>query len=668
MAEGKQDRVKLTVNEQVNRANEQVRWRVLDRGSVVVDLRQTLVDGAADTKELNRQIATHFGVAEDAVEYAQGSKRTAVRERFVPYTVFVNLAAKPKQDEPQRCDHLPVEQACEQADCNGTPPVTTPMDRDRTPIPDEPSTGYESGDVTGGREIIRAVARSTGLPVTDAEVANNGWSDIRWGVRKVHGVLFTVDGIDVRVLSYDGRPSRLVSHRTCFAAVYVADTCVAAAINQERPEQMWRVSVVQAIVDAVEPRHDERALAKPTGSGWWLLKNPPVGFNVDAPGHDIVEVVEPSTNGGATLRVADASGTFRFIDRAISERWPAAYGGAVIDGKDSWARYERRAEFSRQVLTFRHQAYGHDGPASECDGCCGEVAGGFRGGEHRFGRYVKLPCCALCGLPRRPWEAAGQDVWGCPGTPRYPDGDATSVEGAAFTVPSQVLEEPTPASRVHVRSSSPVTVDAGQGRQGLANPTWCGRINDEKAWHVHGLKAAMVTCPVCFHLFTCPWARLEEDRGGHCEVCAHIDFFEVEHCRTADHPGIVPAPDPNVDRSARTDAVVQRFHEALHDGDLDLADQLIDAGEDYEPRHDIAGHDGWEGLRVLVGRARRQANERAVALAGAATIAGDTEVDGNSVTRLDPRPLPTAARGHSGDHPDDESGALWGAALDDLGL
>jgi hypothetical protein len=440
-----------------------------------------------------------------------------------------------------RCGHGPAVPECEQAGCGGYPAVTTVMDRDRLAIGAE-TTVFETGDVTEGREITQTVARSTGLPVTDAMVASNGW-DIRPGLRKVHGLLFTVGGIDVQLLSYESRPGPLVPGLRWHVVAYVDGTCVARGAEQETSR--WKTPVLNAIADAVDVRCDELALAGPGGPDGWLLKNPPVGWRVTHAGHGVITVDEPSRNGGMTLIATVPGGGPRFFDRAGAGWWTARPPtGALPSTTGAGGR----------VL---------DVTGVQVDGV--EVA---------VTRHIDLTGDA----------APGDEV------AALPDEQAVAL--------------------VHVRSSSPITVDLDGGRQGLANPTWCGLIRlpeGGKAWHAYNLKAATVTCPVCFHLFTCPYASLD-GRAEHCTVCAHITSGEDGGHRAASCPGAVPGPDPAFDWSAQADVLVARIERAIADGDFDLADRLIDVGDDYQPRHDIAGHEGWDGMRGLVWTRRKQAS------------------------------------------------------------
>lgn len=676
MSQQPQEQVNFTIAERVTTSN--VFWTAKVRGETIAKAKQARSGGVYDSGPLVDAVAKHFGVDEDAVQFTPDPVRPGAkaRVRFLPHFGRVTLPAKPVA--PPTCAHLPGDEACMLATCSGTPPVTTPLDRDHAPIPEVPAGAHETGDVTTGREIIETVAHRTGLPVEHGAVATNGWSDIRPGARHIDGLMFTADGVPVRVLSYEARPPSLARYSSWMVAVYVGDRCIAQAIEKER--STWKGEVVRAVVDAVEKLHDKRALAKPALIGSWELKNPPVGFNVDTRAHGahgIVEVVEPSRNDGMTLYMLDAEGRTFYIDRAAAEMWTATYGGANIDGTDTWARWERRKAFFVQVLAYRHQEYGHAGPAGECDECCGEVSGGRLGGQHRFGRYAYLPCCTLCGMPRPKW-ATEQQHSQCPGAPRFPDPDGGGEPDgpAAFPVPAEVRDEPTQAGRVHVRADSPVTVDHGDGRQGLANPCWCGRIDlpdGDKAWHVYGLRPATVTCPVCFHLFTCPWARLKEveDRAEQCEVCAHIYGCEDKQCNPADHPGMVPEPDPAYERAPGANAVVERVHQAVSVGNFELAEKLIDAGDDHEPRHPIEEHGDWEGLRLHVGRLRKQAEERLNARISAAHMAVDLERDEHGIVWASPRlrpPFSTAGWSSAAEPEAVEAGALWASALHDIGV
>jgi hypothetical protein len=165
---------------------------------------------------------------------------------------------------------------------------------------------------------------------------------------------------------------------------------------------------------------------------------------------------------------------------------------------------------------------------------------------------------------------------------------------------------PEPTGPVHVLSSSPTVVVLGEGYEGLANPTWCGRTwlpDGERAWHTYGLKAERVTCPVCFHLYTCPWAAVK-DGDEFCPVCVHIFGCEDQACKAAGCAEFVPAPGP-VDVKANADAVIARIVQALADGEFGLAERLLDAGDDHRLGA-VGDSETWDDLR-----ARARAAERA---------------------------------------------------------
>ncbi|MEU7905289.1 hypothetical protein [Actinoplanes sp. NPDC049118] len=628
MAKPARQRVNLDINER--RYTKSVRWTVRDSGVVVADVRAEFVDGRCDSGPLTAAIAAHFHVDENAIHYTAPEVSP---ERFVPGHAWVKLP--PEQPEPPTCEHLVGDDACELATCVGTPAVTTPLDRDVVPIPAEASTG-EFGVVTQGREVMQRVARDTGIPAKDGFIGSTAWSQLP-GVRRVDGSWFTVGPFAVRQLSYESRDS-LLSGRDGYTAVYVDQDCVM------RQRYARQGQIVRAIVEAVQARHDERALTKVPKAGWWPLKNPPVGFNVQHPEHGIVEVHEKSTNDGCTLRVVNAAGTAHFIDRRRDDFWVAAYGGAAIGGRDTWERYQRRVAYSRMVIAYRHRSIQHGGEAEDCQLCPGEVAGPRVGATgHWWGNYVMLPFCPQCGLPHGEWGKT-TEVGHCAGAPRYPDAspdDESAASGhTAQSSDAQVREPGTPGSRFHVRAGYPVPVDLGGGRQGLTNPCWCGRIDlpeGDKSSHVYGLKPDQVTCPVCYHLFTCPWAGLKDsaDRAAHCPICAHIDSCVDPQCNPKDHPGIVPEPDADFDYTTGAAVLVERIHQSIRDADLELAEKLVRAGEDYKPDHTIAGYpDGWDGLSLHVWRLRRPAQQ--IAPSGAPPSAADDLADISPASAVDP--------------------------------
>jgi len=607
MAQPTPQRVKLDIEER--RYEKGVRWKARDREVVVANVRVARVNGRCDTWRLTEAIAEHFHVDEDAVEYRAGPKPNPAR--FALGQAWVTLP--PTTPEPPTCEHLVGDDACELATCDGTPAVTTVLDRDVEPISAEPSAG-EVGTLTSGRDVINRVARETGLPVVDGFVGSTAWSE-RPGVRRIDGWWFTVGEFAVRWLAYESRESKMTS-QAGYTAIFVDHDCV---MRQRYPRLG---EIVGAISEAVVARHDGRVMSRPPQTGWWQLKNPPVGFTVEHPEHGLVEVHEESTNDGGTLRVVDAAGTYRFVDRRRDEFWTAAYGGAAIGGHDGWERYQRRVAYSATVIAYRHRAHQHGGPPEQCPLCPGEVAGPRAGTtRHWWGRYVVLPFCPQCGLPRDEWENS-DEVGRCPGPPRYPDAGpdgapTTTSTTAALPVPADAQEGPPPVGRFHVRAGYPVLVDLGSGREGMANPCWCGRINlpeGDRSAHVYGLTPDRVTCPVCFHFLTCPWAQLKasEDRAALCAVCAHIESCVNPACNPNDHPGIVPPPDPTFDDTASAAALVDRIHQAVRDGDVDLAEKLVRAGENYKPDHTITDHlDGWDGLSLSVWRLRRHPQQAA---------------------------------------------------------
>lgn len=451
MTQQTQERVQLDIEER--RYPKGVRWKARYRGVLVTTVRADLVDGRCDSRLLTLAIAEHFRVDEDAIEYTAGPKFSP--GRFVLSQAWVTLP--PKQPEPQTCDHLVDDDACELATCAGTPAVTTPLDRDVEPIPAEPSASG-LGVLIHGNEVMTRVARDTGLPVMDGYVGSTAWSE-RPGVRRIDGWWFTVGDFAVRVLAYESRESTLASSGE-YTAVYVDQERVMRQ-RYARPGQ-----TVCAIAEAVTARHDARALNTLHQRGWWQLKNPPVGFNVNHPEHGIVEVHEKSTNDGSTLRVVDAAGTALFIDRQRDEFWTAAYGGAAIGGRDTWARYQRRVAYSKMVIAYRHRAYEHDGAAEECSACPGEVAGPRVGTTgHLWGRYVMLPCCPMCGLPRGEWETS-TEVGQCPASPRMPDPSPDGEPGIAgptaeFTMLTQMPEQATRQPRGQAQQTAESTTRPG---------------------------------------------------------------------------------------------------------------------------------------------------------------------------------------------------------------
>ncbi|SDT74233.1 hypothetical protein [Actinoplanes derwentensis] len=611
MKEQEQVQVKVGIDETRNRSS--VRWQAWDRGQAVADVRVPLVGGRADTGALTRAIAAYFGVDETAVEHRQGPKHSPVRH--VPSQAWVTIPPKP-----QGCTHLAGDPACELVSCEGRPPVTTPLDRHVVSVPAEKHPA-ENGVVSHAREVMERVSRGSGLPVVEGRVAENGWSSAP--VRRVDGIGFTVGILPVRVLTYESRASRLECQDT-YTVVYVGDTCV---LEQRYAREH---QIAEAIIKAVERLVDEQTLAAPAANGWWQLKHPPIGFNVKHVQFGLVEVNEASTNDGSTLRVVDVDGNSRFLDRPDGRGgwWTAAYGGFALAGNDTRARYGRRYDYRRQVAAYRHSEQGHDGHPAACTECQQEAFGPQAGtGGHYWGRYVMLPFCPLCGKARDEWEAM-EEPDTCPG-PSHVIAlhDGSSSETVAPTL--ALIDHAAPQGRRHVRAETVRLVDHGNGRQGIANPCWCGRIDlpdGDTSSHVYGLEPARVTCPVCFHLFTCPWVQLkqEADRIGCCAVCAHtVKCVDIE-CNPIDHPGFVPEPDAAFDRAAAADAVVERVLQAVTAGDYALAARLIDAGDNYHPRHVVPGHDGWDGLYSFVRRQREQVAQHPDA---SSTDAGNADAD-----------------------------------------
>ncbi len=456
-------------------------WKITVNGTQIADLKQPLDHPASEDGLVTRHLAERFGVPESAIEYVPGGRSRAARRRLVPAWAVITLP--PAKPEPVTCGHQPGELACELPGCHGTPPIDEPMDRDRTPVARDAEPGRtETGEVTSAREILRAVATSTGLHVSDGVVANNGWADTRPGRRAVNGLAFTVDrSIDVRVLSYEGQPGGW------FAAVYVGGSLVQATVDLERPGPEWQHTIAQAIARESERLHDKRLLAVDIDDACLLLKDPPVGFVVDVPDLGFVHVAEASTNDGMTLRVTGPDGQFRFIDRRSAGVWLAhrpkrdcSYTGCA--GKHCWCG---------AALTGPSAALG--------------LAGGVcrRDPQHQQDR------------PPVGFTAG-----------RYDHDD----HSGALT---------------HVVATSPTTVELGGGREGLVNPTWCGLVrlpDGDRGWHPIGLDAATITCPVCHHLLTCPDAAQVGDGEPSCPVCKHLDGCDDTSCVLAHHPGLVPAP------------------------------------------------------------------------------------------------------------------------------
>ncbi|MGK5677644.1 hypothetical protein [Actinoplanes sp. URMC 104] len=323
--------VALKVDERVYATK--TRWQVFRDDVRIVDISHK--PGEVDPHAVTVAIAEHFGVEASAVEQMwEGRSRlnTTGRRRWLPKTVHVRVPAAAA--EPDRCEHDPGEAGCWTDGCSGYPPVDTPLDRDRIEVPLF-ATKWEFGDVTEARALATTIGRETGMHTQrgGVYVANNGWADVRQGERKVHGVTFQASdprpggmngSYDVRVLSYEGRASALSSATGWFAAVYVGGRCVEAGIDQERGPHAARARIVEAVVGALDHLWDEVELAAVAGGvRTATLKNPPVGFAVDTGEHGVCEVVERSTNDGVTLRVRDAGGTFRFVDRPRNAWWSA---------------------------------------------------------------------------------------------------------------------------------------------------------------------------------------------------------------------------------------------------------------------------------------------------------------------------------------------------------
>lgn len=56
----------------------------------------------------------------------------------------------------------------------------------------------------------------------------------------------------------------------------------------------------------------------------------------------------------------------------------------------------------------------------------------------------------------------------------------------------------------HIIATSPITVDLGNGYQGLTNPAWCGWYGKGiTGAHPYGGYRRVVTCPDCLHLDDC---------------------------------------------------------------------------------------------------------------------------------------------------------------------
>lgn len=224
---------------------------------------------------------------------------------------------------PEWCEHCGGQPGCSLATCQGVPAAPVVLDRNVETVTEEPR-GYETGVVTAGRALAQALRELTGAEVTLPRFADNGYLDVRKGVRKAAGWDFTAAGHDVRVLSYESRPPMQRAARE-YGAVYFDGEMVAGDVDLCREIGAWTGQVARLLVPHIERAVDADTLAQPVPDGGWLLKCPPVGGVVDdALGR--VEVLEVR-NGGGTLIVRDGSGREQYLDRAAAGWWtvyPAA--------------------------------------------------------------------------------------------------------------------------------------------------------------------------------------------------------------------------------------------------------------------------------------------------------------------------------------------------------
>lgn len=734
-ASGTTTQVKFTVAEAID--GSYVTWVARGVGrEVIADIGQRLVGSTCDSGPLKDAIAEHFGVERGAVTFKR--KRGETGSLFVPKNGYVTVPVKPA--EPEECEHRPGQPACELAGCGGTPPITTPLDRNITKISAEPQPA-EMGVTTVGRDMMRALAAETGLEVTLGWSADNGWADDRRSGRKINGWEFKVGTAHVRVLTYEARHA-LSADPGRYAAVYVGQACAAGDINLDRRPDAWMGEIVRAVAPIVESLYDAVTVVVPPSRGWWLLKDTIVGANVETGAFGLVEVVEASTNRGMTLRVHDASGQYRFVDRNPDGWWQTSPGGAAFDGEDTWARFERRTAYRWHVTEYRHQAYGHQGRAKECDACVGEVLGTQDlATGHWWGRYVRLPWCPMCGLPASKADTA---TTRCPGAPRHPDDEppVTFGEGAPVEQPAEPELRPhtcdrcnrtwpesfTPedvdafvalhpewniapsdaaaakASLADKAEAEPERVDAGTVYVSVANAV--GEVLHEetrRAWNA-GIRASEAavrdiarrvgvtyigepparegerdTATDTYlrswsvnkgfpHLIArvgrsaapapaappgVPWINSNiphrfvpqpEDAPGYPTYCVapcHGNRENPNHL----HDGQAAAQ-PEVDRMAVAGEMFERVSQALMEGDLDTAEKMVDAGEEYMPDFQPPGYGRWRYLRDEIAERRRV-----------------RKVNPRAYTAPEPEPEPVAESALEPARPDP-----WGPALRALGV
>lgn len=441
MSQASGERVEFTVTEHFERNT--VMWTARAGREQIVQVTQRLFGSMCDSGELIDAIAEHYSVERGAVTFDNKRQRRNQPFRYVPKRGWVQLPATPAK--PDECGHGPDQNGCDLRLCGGIPPEWVPLDRNvETPAVEQ--TRGESGVVTVVRDLTRMVAQWTGLNVDGLRFADNGWSDMRHGARKLAGYEFTVGGFDVRVLTYQSKHA-LERYPRNYGAVYVGRTRIGAAIDMEGPYTTWAPEVARLVIGVVEVLHDAREVEQRRPERGWRMKSVPPGHLVE---HTTgLAVVKESRVGGTTLVVRDLLGREHYADRAQAGWWAVIPAARDAHG-DTFARFEQRMAWRRRLIEHRHgnPACRQPGRPGGCRECIGEVMGPQDEHGHHLGRYAAAPWCWFCGSRPGSPEAEQQ----CPGLPkRLPaDYERAQLERAAAGGEPEPDAEPAPDYGVDV--------------------------------------------------------------------------------------------------------------------------------------------------------------------------------------------------------------------------
>lgn len=421
MSQASGQQVEFTVTEHFERNT--VMWTARAGREQIAQVTQRLFGSMCDSGELIDAIAEHYRVERDAVTFDNKRRRRNQPFRYVPKRGWVQLPAKPGT-----CGHKAGDDACELPTCEGAPKFPVKLDRNVETATVE-QTPSESGVVTVVRDLTGMVERMTGLRTSGLRFADNGWSDMRPGARKLQGWEFQVDDehgpMQVQVLVYESKHP-LDTYARRHGAVYVGAARIVGDLDMEGPHTKWLPEIARHLVPIVQDMHDAVELANARPENGWSLKSVPPGHLIEhATG---LAVVKESRVGGGTLLVHDLIGREHYADRA-QDGWWVVFPAARDAHGDTFARFEQRQAWRSRLVAHRHQAQAHTGRPGDCLDCIGEVIGPQNDAGHHLGKYSPAPWCWFCGS--RPETPDASQA--CPGLPkRLPaDYDRAQLERAA---------------------------------------------------------------------------------------------------------------------------------------------------------------------------------------------------------------------------------------------